>query len=168
TGDTRFIAKADLLVRRVIHPNDDPLRNRLDEPEYRWFYAMFLQSLGKYLIHKAECGMLDDAYAHGRASLLTYARWMAVHEYPYPEKTEKLEFPTETWAAQDIRKSDIFCHAAMHASGEERERFLERASFFHRTSVETLQGMPTRSLARPVIVLLTSGVWHAWTAAHPG
>src|SRR5690606_33533182 len=70
TGDVRFIAKADLLVRRVIHPNDDPLRNRLDEPEYRWFYAMFLQSLGKYLIHKAECGMLDDAYAHGRASLL--------------------------------------------------------------------------------------------------
>lgn len=162
TGDRRFLAKAEQLIRRAAHPAEDPGRNRLDEPEFRWFYAMFLQSLGKYLSHRAELGLIDDAYAYAQATLLNYARWMAKHEYPYLEKPEKLEFPTETWAAQDIRKSDIFCHAAMHAEGDERQRFLERAAFFHGTSIRTLSAKPTRALARPVIVLLTSGQWLAW------
>jgi hypothetical protein len=166
TGDPAFLAKADQLVRRVVHPKDDLVKSRLDEPENRWFYAMFLQALGKYLQHKAERGLIDEAYAHGRASLIAYARWMADHEYPYLEKPEKLEHPTETWAAQDIRKSDIFCFAAMHASGAERDRFIERADFFHRTSVDTLTSMPTRTFARPVIVLLTSGLLRPWFERH--
>src|SRR5690606_4584241 len=120
-------------------------RHRLDEPEYRWFYAMFLQALGKYLHYKAAIGQRDRAYAHGRASLIAYARWMAEHEYPYLTKPEKLEYPTETWAAQDVRKADIFCFAAMHVDGSLRELFLERAAFFHRTSVDMLQNMPTKS-----------------------
>jgi hypothetical protein len=165
TGDAAFLAKADLLVQRTVHPKDDLKRHRLDEPEYRWFYAMFLQALGKYLGYKAGLGQLDRAYAHGRASLLAYARWMADHEYPYLEKPEKLEYPNETWAAQDIRKADIFAHAAMHAFGPERDRFIERAGFFHRTSIATLLTMPTRALARPVVVLLTSGIVWPWFAA---
>ena len=167
TGNPTFLAKADLLVQRTIHPKDNFKRHRLDEPEYRWFYAMFLQALGKYLGHKASIGQLDRAYAHGRASLLSYARWMAEHEYPYLEKPEKLEYPNETWAAQDIRKADIFSHAAMHAAGPERDRFVERAGFFHRTSIATLLTSPTRSLARPVVVLLTSGIVWPWFAAKP-
>lgn len=166
TGDCRFLAKAEQIIRRAVHPAENPGRNRLDEPEFRWFYAMFLQSLGKYLFHRAELGLNDDAYAYAQASLLTYARWMADHEYPYLEKPDKLEFPTETWAAQDIRKSDIFCHAAMHTVGQERRRFLERAAFFHENSIRTLSAMPTRALARPVIVLLSSGQWHAWMQEH--
>ncbi len=59
-------------------------------------------------------------YAYARASLLHYARWMAEHEYPYLEKPEILEYPTETWAAQDMRKSEIFDYAARHTTGAER------------------------------------------------
>ena len=129
---------------------------------------MFLQSLGKYLHYKVERGELDAMYAYGRASLLHYARWMATNEYPYLEKPEKLEFPTETWAAQDIRKSDVFYYAALHASGEERARFEERGRFFHRSSIEGLQRAPTRAFARPVIVLLTSGFMEGWFTRHRG
>jgi len=167
TGDARFLRKAEQLIRRVIHPDDVIARNQLDEPEIRWFYAMFLQALGKYLHHRADRGLVDDQYAYGRAALLHYARWMADHEYPYLDKPEKLEFPTETWAAQDIRKSDIFYFAAMHADGEERARFIERAGYFHRNSVETLSAMPTRTLARPVIVMLTSGFMDGWFRMQP-
>jgi hypothetical protein len=170
TGDARFLRKAEQLIRRVVHPDDVIAKNQLDEPEIRWFYAMFLQALGKYLHHRAGHGLVDDEYAYGRAALLHYARWMADHEYPYLDKPEKLEFPTETWAAQDIRKSDIFYFAAMHADGEERDRFIERGRFFHRHSVETLASMPTRTLARPVIVMLTSGFMDGWfrSQAAPG
>jgi hypothetical protein len=92
---------------------------------------------------------------------------MAQHEYPYLDKPEILEFPTETWAAQDIRKSDVFHYAERYATSEtERTRFRERAAFFFRSSVDTLTASPTRTLARPVIVLLTSGRLHDWFARH--
>jgi hypothetical protein len=99
--------------------------------------------------------------------LLHYARWMAKHEYPYLEKPEKLEYPTETWAAQDMRKSEVFKYAARHASGDERARFLERAEFFFRYSTDTLAGMKTRTLARPVILLLSHGFMQAYFQRHP-
>jgi hypothetical protein len=106
-------------------------------------------------------------HAYARASLLHYARWMATHEYPYLEKPERLEFPTETWAAQEIRKSDAFYLAALYAEGDDRARFVERGQFFFRTAVETLERSATRSLARPVIVMLSSGLLHSWFQAHP-
>jgi hypothetical protein len=167
TGDSRFLAKAEQLVKRVVHPEEDISRHRLDDPEARWFYTMFLQSLGKYLHYKVERADLDEMYAYGRAALLHYARWMATYEYPYLEKPEKLEFPTETWAAQDIRKSDVFYIAALHASDKERTKFEERGQFFHRNSIEALQRMPTRVLARPVVVLLTSGFMEGWFKGYP-
>jgi hypothetical protein len=167
SGDRRFFAKAEQLIRRVVHPLEDVTRHRLDDPEERWFYTMFLQSLGKYLHAKVELGEFDDSYAYGRASLLHYARWMAVHEYPILEKPEKVTFPTETWAAQDIRKSDVLHYAATHADEPERSTLTARAEFFHRTSTATLAEKPTRALARPVIVLLTSGFVQEWRHRHP-
>jgi len=162
TGNAKFLEKAEQLIRRVVHPAEDVWKNKLDDPENKWFYLMFLQSLGKYLAHKAELGQLDRMYAYGRAALLHYARWMADHEYPYLEKPERLTFPTETWASHEVRKSDVFYLAALHASGAERDRFIERGAFFFQNSVHTLASMPTRTLARPVIVLLSSGLMHPW------
>jgi YetA-like protein len=167
SGDERFLAKAEELIRRVIHPADDvPARNLLDA-ENRWFYVMFLQALGRYLDYKAELGQLDEHYAFVRASLLHYARWMADNEYPYLDKHEILEYPNETWPAQDMRKSDVFKYAALHAEGAERARFLERAEFFFRYSVTKLTEMPTRTLARPVVLMLSFGFMQAWFAKHP-
>jgi hypothetical protein len=167
SGDEPFLTKAESLIRRVIHPAEDIAIRQLDVPELRWFYTMFLQSLGKYLQYKAEHGQLDRMYAYARNSLLHYARWMAQYERPYLEAPDKLEFVTETWPAQDIRKSDVFYYAALHAVPEERACFVERATFFHDYSVRTLAGMSTRTLARPVVVLLTSGFMHAWFRADP-
>ncbi len=128
---------------------------------------MFLQVLGRYLDYKAERGELDACYAYARACLLQYVRWMAEHEYPYLDKPELLEYPTETWAAQDMRKSEVFAYAARHAAGETRDRFFERAEFFYRYSVTTLTGMRTRTLARPVVLLLSFGFMHTWFEQQP-
>lgn len=167
TGDTAWLEKAEELIRRCIHPADDVAARDLLDAENKWFYTMFLQTLGRYLDDKAELGQLDRMYAYARASLLHYARWMAEHEYPYLAKPEILEYPTETWAAQDMRKSDVFAFAARHASGEERNRFLERSAFFFRSSTATLAEMPTRTLARPVVLLLSNGLMQAFLKHHP-
>jgi hypothetical protein len=167
TADRQFIDKAEQIIRRVVHPEDDIAARDLLDAERKWFYTMFLQALGNYLDFKTELGERDRMYAWARASLLHYARWMTDHEYPYLDKPEILEFPTETWAAQDIRKSDVFHYAERYAATEEdRGRFRQRAAFFFQSSVDALRAAPTRALARPVIVLLTSGRLHAWFERH--
>jgi hypothetical protein len=167
SGDRAFLDKAETLVRRCIHPADDIAARSLLDVERKWFYTMFLQALGKYLDYKVELGELDGMYSYGRASLLHYARWMAANEQPYLDRPEVLQYPTETWAAQDIRKSDVFAFAAMHAPAPDRETFVERAAFFFRYSVTTLKSMPTRTFTRPVVVLLTSGLLYPFLQRQP-
>jgi exo-rhamnogalacturonan lyase-like protein len=164
SGAARFSQKADQLVRRVVHPDDVLEKHGLSDPEQRWFYTMFLQSLGRYLESKNERGEHDDTFAYAQASLLHYARWMVAHEYPTLEKPEKVNFPTETWPAQDIRKSDVLYFAALHSDQVERDSFLERARFFFWASINTLSTMPTRVFTRPIAILLCSGYMHSWAA----
>jgi hypothetical protein len=168
TGQPEFLAKAEEIIRRCIHPADDIEARNLLDAERKWFYTMFLQALGRYLDFKAERGQIDRMYAYARASLLIYARWMAEHEYPYLDKPDILEYPTETWAAQDMRKSEVFEAAARIAdTSEEREKLLERSRFFFESSTTTLARMPTRSLARPVVLLLSNGLARAYSELNP-
>jgi hypothetical protein len=157
SGDRKYLDRAEEIIRRCTHPRQDVAALDLLDAENRWFYTMFLQSLSTYLDHKAERGALDAMYAYGREVLLLFARWMAANERPYLDEPDRLEYPTETWVAQDVRKSEIFEQAARHAAGEERSRFLERAEFFFGYVTSTLAAMPTRTLARPVVLLLVHG-----------
>src|SRR5262249_8882765 len=162
-----YLDKAEQIIRRCTHPTEDVAALNLLDAENRWFYTMFLQALAKYLDHKIEMDELDGMYAFGRDVLLRYARWMADHERPYLDEPAILEFPTETWPAQDLRKSEIFDHAARHTCGAERRRFEERADFFFQHSLSTLAGLPTRSFARPVVLLLTHGFMHECVMQSP-
>jgi YetA-like protein len=168
TCDSVFLDKAEQIIRRCIHPADDIRVHNLLDAERKWFYTMFLQALGRYLDLKAERGQTDQMYGYARASLRHYARWMADHERPYLDRPEILEYPTETWAAQDMRKSEVFEAAArVAATLEEREKFLERSRFFFDYSTTTLTKMPTRSLARPVVLLLSYGLSRAYSQLNP-
>jgi hypothetical protein len=162
TNERRYLDKTEQLIRRCVHPAENIERHELRDAERRWFYTMMLQAVGKYLDVKAEREQFDFMYGYAQASLLHYARWMAAHERPYLDHPEQLEFPTESWAAMDMRKSDVFKYAARHGRLDERRTFLERSDFFFRTSTETLARMPTRTLARPAVMMLTHGFMHAW------
>jgi hypothetical protein len=61
-----------------------------------------------------------------------------------------------------VRKFEVLRLAARHAAGAERDRFRERAAFFLRDSLDRLAAFPTRTLCRPVVLLLSMG----YTAAH--
>jgi hypothetical protein len=157
TSEPRFLHKAEELIRRCIHPDDDIEALNLLDAERRWSYTAFLQALGKFLDYKAERGERDAMYAYARASLLHYAQWMTRHEYPYLDKPEILEFPTETWAAQDIRKSLVLDLAAKYADAADWATFRDRSDFFYRTALKTLERLPTRTLSRPLVLLLSYG-----------
>ena len=166
SGNRSYLEKAEELIRRCIHPADDIGARDLLDAERRWYYLVFLQALGKYLDWKADLGELDRMYDYARASLVTYARWMALNERPFLDHPEHLDHPTETWAAQDMRKSEVFKLAARQASASEREAFLERSRFFFDYSVRTLQQMPTSVLTRPMVLLLTNGFMDAYYRRH--
>lgn len=166
TGDSRFAEKAESLLRRVIHPDDDLPARRLLDVEGRWSYTVFLQALGRYLWVFESRGR-DARWEYARASLLHYARWMADHEYFYLDQPAVLEFPTETWAAQEVRKAEVFDLAAHHATtAAERTCFLERARYFHRRALDTLEASPTRRRTRPLVLLLSNGFARDWCERH--
>lgn len=167
TGDARYIQKAHVIVARAVHPTDDVTALDLLDVERRWSYTVFLQVLGRYLSAVDELGARDDRWHMARASLLHLARWVAAQERPYLDRPEILEFPTETWAAQDVRKADVLDLAAWHAeTRDERAWFLERARFFFGTALDTLTAMPTRTRTRPVVILLSNGHARAWYERH--
>src|SRR5262249_15740685 len=107
TGRRAYLNQAEGLIRRCVHAADDVPPRDLLHVELRWSYTVFLSALARYLRSKAEAEEIDFMYAYARESLLAYARWMAEHEVPYFDHPEKLEFPTETWAAQELRKANV-------------------------------------------------------------
>lgn len=167
TGDYRFLEKAETLIRRCIHPADDIEARELLDTERRWYYTIFLHAIGGYLDYKRVLGEYDGTYDYARCALLAYARWMAEHECPYLTRPEKLEYPTETWAAQELWKSEVFNFAAVYGTAEDRPRMLERARFFFRYAITTLSGMATRTFTRPLVLLLSHGYTQAYFDRHP-
>jgi hypothetical protein len=160
TGARRYLTKAEELIRRCIHPRDDVAARGLDEPEERWSYLVFLQVLGRYVDLKVERGERDPAWAHARASLDAYARWMLDHEMPYMKTLDRVEYPTETWPAHDVRKAVVFGYAARHGGPALRAPFLDAADRYFQESVSGVAGFDTRGCTRPLAILLQNGWLH--------
>lgn len=159
TGDPRYLDKADRLIGRCVHPADDPAAIDPLDAEHRWSYPVFLQALGKYLEHRADRALVDGHYEYARAVLLRWAQWMCVNERPYLDNPGRLEDPTKTSAAQDLRKAAVFEFAARHTPDEgDYASFLARADGFVDYAMATLAGMPTSRLARPVVLMLAYGM----------
>jgi hypothetical protein len=152
-----YMAKAEELVQRCIHPGDDIVALGLSEPEYRWSYLVFLQVMAKYLEHKASLSEFDYAFYYGRDSLIHYARWMCAHEQPYKDVLHKVLLPTETWSAHDIRKAHILGYAARYLPELEADEFYRRAGFFFDRCIVDLLGFESAYLTRPQVIIAAYG-----------
>jgi hypothetical protein len=157
SGDAAYLATAESLIRRTVHPSDEIAGLNLLAIEDRWSYTVFLSSLARYLALKAEADRIDDGYAYGRACLLHYAAWMAEHERPYFDRPEELEFPTETWAAQELRKANVLRYAAGHADEPLRGRLLARGTELADRAWSDLLRFESRGVARAVAILMREG-----------
>ena len=112
TSSERYLAKLEELIRRCVHPQQNPNDLHLLDAEGHWSYTVFLNSLGRYLIAKRDAELFDGMYAYARDVMKTYGRWMAVHERRTLDRPEELQYPTEAWAAQDFRKANVLRIAA--------------------------------------------------------
>ena len=158
TCERRYLSHAEQVIQTCVSPEDNFEHLALHETETRWMYTVFLLALGRYLDVKYQFGQTDAHFLYSQAVLLRYAAWMAENERPYLDQPEKLEYPTETWAAQDLRKADIFAYAACHAQGLQRQLFIEKSRFFLDDSLLQLSSFESCHFTRPVAILMTNGM----------
>lgn len=112
TKEDRYLNKAEELIRRVVHPEQDIAALDLLNAEYRWSYTVCLTSCGRYLAKMDEAGRRGPMYDYVRRTLCHFGRWMLEQERPTLSHPEGLEFVTEAWAAQEFRKANVLRIAA--------------------------------------------------------
>jgi hypothetical protein len=156
-GDFRYLRQADALIRRTVHPHDELAARTLDNAELRWSYTVYLQALARFIELTAGIERLASASEYARLSLLHYARWMADHERFYLDTPEQLEYPTETWAAQELRKGTTLLMAARLTDEREGDRFRQRGLEILDGAWLRLLAFPTRHFTRPLALVLQLG-----------
>lgn len=157
SDNRKYLRSVEDLIRDSIHPEDDIDARNLLNAEAAWSYTVLLSTIAKYIEKKISLNEYDCNFEHAKAAFLAYTEWMSEHEYPYLDKQEILEYPNETWAAQDLRKSVIFHYAARYGDSGWRDKYLERSRFFFETAREQLKQRPTSRFTRPVVLMLQNG-----------
>ena len=153
TQEQTILRQVEHIIQNTIHPLDDIAERNLDDAELSWFYTVFLQSLCRYLQTKEEIPSLDNAFYYARDSLLHYADWMVTHEYPYLEKPEILEFPNQTWTAQDLRKVNILLFARYYSPAS-LSTYSDKAEELYRYITGNLANNSSRSYTRILAILM--------------
>jgi hypothetical protein len=157
TKADQYLNYAAILIRRTIHPRDDIAARQLDNAELRWSYTVYLQALDRFLLETESRYELDEMRAYARESLLHYARWMAEHETFYLDEPAQLEYPTETWAAQELRKGNVLLMAARYASAADATAWRRRAIEILDRAWQSLMSFETRSCTRALALVLQQG-----------
>ncbi|GGX49713.1 hypothetical protein GCM10007392_16350 [Saccharospirillum salsuginis] len=154
TQDSQYLRRAEYVIRNTVHPDDDIQGRGLENVEVAWSYVVFLTSLAHYLWLKERLDEEGAHYNYAKASLLNYCQWMRRHEAPFLMHPENLEYPNDTWAAQDIRKAMLMYLAAeydqkdsggFHRKGQEWLNYVCRhleqsdTSYFARIQIILLQ-----------------------------
>lgn len=158
TLDPKYLDMAARLMRRTVHPQQNLEKLDLLNAELRWFYTMYLQSLCRYIEVLRRLPNRKSDLQYAVESLLHYVRWMVAHERPTLDAPEKLQYPNETWAAQDMRKWHVLAYAAKWCdTDEEAAKVMAKAEFFYHHSLETLDSFETKTLCRPLVLLMNFG-----------
>lgn len=112
TAQPHYLQQAEQVLLGCIHPNDDISARDLGNIEVTWSYLVLLGVLPRYLRLKTLIAQQDEMFAKMAAAFYRYSRWIAEHEQPFLMQPERLEFPNDTWTAQDMRKVMLLRQAA--------------------------------------------------------
>ncbi|WP_440903460.1 hypothetical protein ACMZOO_11395 [Catenovulum sp. SX2] len=154
TNDKSYLNKASSVLHKTIHPTEDLTLRDLSNVEYAWFYTVLLQAACRYLAIKEQASELDSEFYYVRDALLHYAQWMEQNEYPYLHKPEILEYPNQTWTAQDMRKANVLACAAYYAPDSDMaNKFWHKALYFYQYVADTLGNDPTTHYTRILVLL---------------
>jgi hypothetical protein len=153
TAASRYLELAEQVLLDCIHPNDDIAARELDNIEVAWSYLVLLGVLPRYLRLKTIIRQQDKVFDLIAAAFYQYSRWLAEHEQPFLAKPELLEFPNDTWTAQDIRKVMLLRQAAQFFP-KEASLFLQQAEHWYQWLHHKLLNSAELHFARVQVLLL--------------
>lgn len=153
TQEDKYLKQVETILTNTMHPNEDLTNRNLHDIENTWFYTVLLQALCRYLDVKQSKQELDDTFYYCRDCLLNFADWMLNHEYPYLDKPEILEYPNDTWTAQDLRKAHVFA-GAYYYSDDKNPEYLAKAKFFEQYVANKLNSSQTKTYTRILVLLM--------------
>lgn len=151
--DQDYLDQAEFVIRHTIHPQDDLIQRELLNVEYTWFYTVLLQAVVRYLDLKLSLDDLDTHFYYARDALLHYANWMRENECMYLTQPEKLEFPNDTWTAQDLRKATIFA-AAFYFDPMRADAYRNKANEFYAGVKDKLADSGEKTYTRILALLM--------------
>lgn len=153
TGRQHLLVEVADVIRQTCHPEEDIELRDLHDIENAWFYTVFLQAVGRFLFLKETLNQIDDDYWYARHSLMHYGQWMLANEGFYLDKPELLEFPNDTWCAQELRKANLFCYM-YYFSAQENRAYLDRAEAFYHYIEQRLQQSPEAQYTRLLVLMM--------------
>jgi hypothetical protein len=167
TGEQHLLAKVGHIIHYTVSPQDRIQDRHLDNVEECWFYTVFLQAVCRFIEVKNQQG--EDADKHyAIACLLHYADWMAEHEYNYLEKPEILEYPNQTWTAQDLRKVAVLSFAATLTSPQKAHNYATKAAAIKSYIVKALEPHEESSYTRILALLMQNYGVDTSLSSQPG
>ena len=153
TQERHYVKQVENIITHTIHPTENVDLRNLSDVESTWFYTVFLQAVCRYLLLKQQLKEYDEMFYYARDSLLNFANWMVDNEYMYLDKPTILEYPNDTWTAQDLRKASIFA-AASYFSPQDNEIYLAKARYFETEVASRLNHSETKTYTRIMILVL--------------
>lgn len=153
TNDNIWLTRIESVIKQTIHPKDDIEKRDLLNAEVSWSYLVLLQALSKYLLLKAEADSFDEHYDYTLASFKHYTQWMLENERPFLEDPDQLEFPNDTWTAQDIRKALLLQQAANFLPDND-DTYLRKSQTLLDYVCNKLSTSPEKHYARVIILIM--------------
>jgi hypothetical protein len=157
SGRNSYIDFAEVLINRTVHPEDALADRDLNNFELRWSYTVYLQQLARYLLLTEGVDRPGAMRDYVAASLAHYADWIVDHELFSLDYPERLEFPTETWAAQELRKGNVLLAAAQFVDANRASQYRQRGQAILTRAWQKLMSFESRSYTRPQAIGLQQG-----------
>jgi hypothetical protein len=153
TQNEEYLKQVQNILSNAMHPDEDLAHRDLQNIENTWFYTVLLQALCRYLQVKQSRQEFDQHFYYCRDCLLNFADWMLIHEYPYLQKPDILEYPNDTWTAQDLRKAHVLA-GAYYFSPDKKIEYLTKAQFFQQYVADKLDKSDTKTYTRILVLLM--------------
>jgi len=154
TKEHSFLSKAEFVILNTIQDTDDISSKNLDDIEGSWFYVIVLQAIAKYLLYTSQLTENTPFFNQIKRAFLHYARYMVDNEHVYLETPDKLEFPNDTWTAQDLRKIQVLGCAALLVSKEDSAFFLNKAKNFQDYVSDKLTSSKENQYTRILVLMM--------------
>ena len=152
------------MIRSTVHPDDDPAERNLLNAEVSWSYLVFLTSLSRFIQIKLSEDQTDSGYRYALGALRTYILWIRDFEQPFLKRADELEFPNDTWVAQDFRKAALLFQATAFFPDIAASLYDTAATWLDDVA-HSLEHSPEQHYTRILVILMQNVGPHAFKQA---